>query len=162
MNTLIKQVHRRFGIVALSLAMAFAISVSVAAVVSQTKDKSLSGNWALYILLDGNSNDQQSPTTVTFVEAGNKLSGKVLVPEIINTSTGPQRGATITEMVLTNLKFNGKELSFRVITGEDSVACELTKVSDDNFNGSWESPIGERWKSSKNKFTGTVKMLRMN
>lgn len=158
MSVLIKQIHNRIGSIPLLLVVALIISASVAAIASQDK-KSLSGNWALTIMIPGGGNDQ-SPVKVTFVEAGNQLVGKVSVPDVINTSTGPQRGTIVTDMTLTDLKFNGKDLSFKVVNVEDSFSGELTKVNDDLFNGVWESPIGGRWKGSKDKFTGTLNMVR--
>ncbi len=159
MSLLVKKIHSRVGSLPLLLVAALIITASVVAIASQNSGKSLSGNWALTIAIEGGGNDQ-SPVLVTFVEAGSKLSGKASVPEVINTSTGPQRSATVTDMALTDLKFNGKDLSFRIINGEDSFSGQLAKVNDDLFNGVWESPIGGRWKGSKEKFTGTLKMAR--
>ncbi len=159
MSVLIKQIHSRFGTIPMLLVAALFISASVAVIASQDKSKSLSGNWALTISLEGGGNDQ-TPAALSFVDAGGKLSGKVSVTDVVNTSTGPQRSATATDMVMTDLKFNGKDLSFKVINGEDSFIGELAKINDDLFTGVWESPIGERWKGSKVKFSGTLKMAR--
>ncbi|MEK7834344.1 MAG: hypothetical protein AAB401_24870, partial [Acidobacteriota bacterium] len=159
MSVLIKQIHSRFGTIPMLLVAALIISASVAVIASQDKSKSLSGNWALTISLEGGGNDQ-TPVALSFVDAGGKLSGKVSVTDVVNTSTGPQRSATATDMLMTDLKFNGKDLSFKVINGEDSFTGELAKINDDLFTGVWESPIGERWKGSKVKFSGTLKMAR--
>lgn len=161
MSVLIKQIHSRLGIIPVLLVVALIISAAVAAIASQDKSKSLAGSWALTISLEGGGNDQ-TPVATSFVEAGGKLSGKVSVPDVVNTSTGPQRSATVTDLMLTDLKFNGKDLSFKVINGEDSFTGELAKINDDLFSGTWESPIGERWKGSKSKFTGSLKMARVN
>lgn len=160
MSVLIKQIHHKFGTIPILLFVALIISASVAVIANQDKSKSLSGKWALTISLEGGGNDQ-TPVAMSFADAGGKLSGRVSVTDVVSTSTGPQRSATVTDLALIDLKFNGKDLSFRVINGEDSFSGQLTKVNDDLFSGVWESPIGGRWKGSKEKFTGTLKMARM-
>lgn len=159
MRMLIKRTFRRVGPPRLLLCAVVVLLVSVIVIANQNNNKSLSGNWALSIMLEGGGSDR-TPVTVTFVESDNKLSGKVSVPDVVNTATGPQRSGTTTDMVMTDLKFNGKDLSFKVINGEDSFTGELAKINDDLFTGVWESPIGERWKGSKVKFSGTLKMAR--
>lgn len=158
MSKLINRIYSRVGLITSLLVIALVISISVA-VASQVNNRSLSGNWNLYIALEGDSSNQ-SPIAATFVAVGNRVSGKVAVPDVDNTPTGPRLINTSVDMVLTDLRFDGRTLSFRVVNGEDSFTGQLTKVSDDLYQGVWESPIGGRWQGSRNKFTGTLKMVR--
>jgi hypothetical protein len=142
------------------LVLLLVVSVSAAVLtrnVAQDK-KSLSGEWALSIALDGDESNQTS-ATAAFQEVGNKLSGKVIVTDVVATPTGPQRGGNV-ELALDDLKYNGKTLSFSVKREENELEGELTKVTDELFEGRWKSPVSGRWKGSKKEFTGTLKMTR--
>lgn len=158
MSRLINRIYHRVGLIISLLLVALVISIPVT-VTSQANNRLLSGNWSLHIALTGD-NSNQPPVAVTFAMVGNVVSGKVAVPDVDNTPTGPRLINTVRDMLLTDLRFDGRTLSFRVVNGEESFTGQLTKVNDDLYQGVWESPIGGRWQGSRNKFTGTLKMVR--
>jgi hypothetical protein len=161
----IQQISKKIRRVSLATSVfALALIIPVSAIVlsggvSQGRDKLLLGNWRLSVSLNGDG-ISQPPAIVTFQEIGNKLSGKVTVQDVVATPTGPQPAGTV-DMTLTDLKFNGKTLSFKVINGEDSLDGQLTKITDDLFEGHWKSPISGRWEGSKSEFTGNLIMTRV-
>jgi len=121
---------------------------------------SLAGNWDLIITTRGvEAQQNEAPTVITIQETGNKLTGKVAVPNVIATGASFQtQGAR--DLALTDLKYNGKKLSFVVSDEDNQLIAELSKVNDDEFAGTWRSPINERWKGAKSEFAGTLKMKR--
>lgn len=163
MRALVEEIRSRMGRMSLmvsGLVLLLVVSVS-AAVLTRNADqdkKSLSGEWALSIALDGDGSSQP-PIMITFQEVGNKLSGKVIVTDVVPTPTGPQRGGNV-ELALDDLKYNGETLSFNVKREENELEGELTRITDELFEGRWKSPVSGRWKSSKKDFTGTLKMTK--
>lgn len=100
-----------------------------------------------------------APVIIVFQMIGNKLSGKVTVPNLDPTATGLQKVAD-QDLLLSDLKFNGQKLSFNVSDGDNLFEGDLTRVTDDRYEGRWRSPIQGRWKGSKSEFTGALKMVR--
>lgn len=121
---------------------------------------SLVGSWDLFITTQGVEAPQnEAPTVVTIQEIGNKLTGKVTVPNVITTGSGFQTQGT-RDLTLDDLRYNGKKLSFKVSDEDNQLIADLDKISNDEFTGTWRSPISGRWKGAKSDFSGTLKLAR--
>lgn len=124
------------------------------------KTDSLIGNWNLSITLqDAAVQSVETPQIVTILEVGSKLLVKVTVPNVTPTATSLQTQG-VRELVFTDLKYNGKDLSFTVGDEDNLLIAELSRINDDEFAGRWRSPLGARWRGKRSEFSGTLTLVR--
>jgi hypothetical protein len=126
---------------------------------TQDKVQALAGNWILQVKLEGDTGNPMS-TPLSFQVTNNNLAGQVSVTNVLPKPNGPQPSGELT-FPLSDLKFNGKSLSFTVNNAEDVMSAELEQVNDNLFEGKWKSPIDGRWKGSKKEFSGTIRIERI-
>jgi hypothetical protein len=126
--------------------------------VQQTNPGAIAGTWELLVSVDGTANSQP-PVTILFLAAGNRLTGKVIVPKVDPTANGLQTNGNL-ELTLSDLKLSEKSLSFNVNEEGNEMEAELVKLNENELEGRWRSVIKGRWKSARSEFAGVIKMKR--
>lgn len=161
MNTLAKLISAKNWILLYVLVAIISASIFATAISVQQKPISLLGEWQLFVESDTYSSVKQ-PAKVSFIQENNQIIGTISVPDIVNTPTGPQFQSSYSQIKFNHFNFTGKKFSFKIKTEEDSMDGDLDRVTDNLFEGEWQSILTERWQGSKPKFTGKLKMIRVN
>ncbi|MBP6822283.1 MAG: hypothetical protein KA368_12115 [Acidobacteria bacterium] len=125
---------------------------------SNDRIDSIAGAWDLFVTVDGAASSEQ-PSTIVLLAAGNKLTGKIVVPKVEPTANGLLTSGSI-ELTLSDLKLNDKTFSFKVSDDGNEMNAELVKLNDNEYEGRWRSPVQGRWKSEKSEFAGAIKIKR--
>ncbi len=102
--------------------VSLAVLAAVAGLAATDAEKSLVGDWLMRPAAQGDPEAKGPGILVTFALEGDRLTGKAAQPQ--------------GHWPLTDIRYDGRALSFRVHNGEEFLEARLKRV-DEGFDGSY-------------------------